>query len=329
MSSPSLFTVRRLLLSKQMFFQALRLRMDGSDISRMMACHHLDMAIELSLKTILTYLNPTSKVHNKLFPDLWKEADQACQTLKKSKLPYETDIKRVHDSRNKVQHDGSIPSTMDLIHFETSVKDFLDKLFTDVFSKNLEEIFLSDVIQDLQIKEFMKEAEYFLSTDEFDLSIEKVSIAFEYGKTTKLKEIQDQRGYSHILRSLYFLSSSDLYHRGSTSTIGMFTKINEIDSIGRDLEEVKKWIHKIVEEIEEMRKNMSTEFNLLKSINDILMLGLNYLEYNKFKNMSYSISTIGQDGNYNKFRDKDIISTKDDAHFCLNFVFNALLLWRS
>ncbi len=325
-TSITLFTARRLLVIKEMYNQAILCRIDGSDTSRMIACHHLDMAVELFLKTILTYLDPLVKIKFIQFPDLWKNTNQICQNKMTYILPYESDMITLHGSRNQVQHQGSVPSSSDLLQFEICVKKFLDEVLLAIFSKKLDDIFFADVIHNIQIKNFLKDAELLLIRNNFNQSVEKVSVAFELGKHYKMKEIKKRHGYAPSLSSHMSPLIPDFNNIGSS--FGSFGGTREVEFLGRDLTEIKRGLNDLVRDMSEMRRTISNELELLRSINDILMLGLNYLDYNKFKKMSYNVFNIESHPDSWTSRDKSISNTKDDALFCLNFVFMALQLWR-
>jgi len=310
-----------------MFMQASLLRTDGTDIASMMACHHLDMCMELSLKTTLTYLDPTSKIKGVNFSQLWYKTNEIYQLEFSNNLPYRNEINNLRNLRNSVQHEGIIPSVSDLTQYETRVKSFLDEVLQQVFSLNLEGIYLSELIDDTKIKQIMEEAESSFYNNEYDLSVEKLSIVFELGKKQKLREIKN-RHYSGMWSNLlldYNINNVDM-NFGFRGGIG--SGIRELDDIGRDLEKVRKLIDNLVNYLMKMGRQISDELDLFKSINDVLMLGLNYLEYSQFKKVSYTVQyTANQE--YYTYRDKNIMNTKEEAQFCLNFVFNALLLWRS
>ena len=68
MSSINIMELRRLVLIKKLFNKATTYLTEDTDLSRMLACHHLDMVIEYSLKLIASNIKPDFEVNPRSNP---------------------------------------------------------------------------------------------------------------------------------------------------------------------------------------------------------------------------------------------------------------------
>jgi len=185
----------------------------------------MDLSIETTLKTVATELN-AQITPNTTFPDLWKKVDQAYAIRYQKSLPLKGEIDKIHHARNSVQHQGLIPSPTDLNQFLGYATRFLDDVFLTFSGLKLNELFLSSIIDNVDICKMMEVAERDVSTDPRSSMVASVK-SFEWAKTLSLRNI----GFFD-------------------PTLGAF---DSHDGIGRALQEpVRKIVHSMVERIMEL-----------------------------------------------------------------------------
>jgi len=124
----------------------------------------MDLAIEITLKTVATELN-VRLPHDVKFPDLWTLVETAYKRKYGKRLPLKSEISTVHDRRNAVQHRGSVPSDTDLKQYMEFAFKFLDEVFLTVAGLRLDQVFLSSIIDNVDLREMMEVAEGSLSSN--------------------------------------------------------------------------------------------------------------------------------------------------------------------
>jgi hypothetical protein len=151
----------RLALAKLFYMNAVD---SGTIVDRVVSIHNMDLSIEMTLKTVASELSVTLP-HNTNFPTLWKKVETSYYTKYHKNLPLKSDISALHDKRNSVQHYGSIPSDTDLKQFKPCAFQFLDEVFMSLTGMHLHEIFLSSLIDNVEIKQTMELAERNVASD--------------------------------------------------------------------------------------------------------------------------------------------------------------------
>jgi hypothetical protein len=156
-------SVLRFALAKYLYVSAhenIKAPMTG----RMVATHNLDFAIEMTLKTIATEVNETVRYGIK-FDELWGQVDSAYSLKYNKPLPLKTEIEKIHFARNRVQHEGSVPSDDDLEQYFEHVTNFLEEVLLTVTGRGLNQTYLSSIINNTDLKRTMELAEKNLSSD--------------------------------------------------------------------------------------------------------------------------------------------------------------------
>ena len=173
-----LVTRNKLILVKQLYQRALiQSQFTHRFVDRMLSVVGFDLANETVLKAIAVALNQTIKLKHS-FPDVIKQVNDELGKNSKT-LPDVIKIQKVHDLRNATQHHARYPTEIEVSDSRTYTRDFLEKVFFDVWGESFESISLVDAIKDEDAKNYLKEAEEHLEKSEIQELIIKSKAAFE------------------------------------------------------------------------------------------------------------------------------------------------------
>jgi len=154
-------SVFRLALAKLLYLNAVE---TGTIVERVVSVHNLDLAIEIALKTVATELN-VNLPNSVNFPTLWKLVEKQYYPKYHKALPSKSDIFTIHDKRNSVQHHGSVPSDTDLKQFKSYAFGFLNEIFVTMTGLHFDHIFLSSLVDNVELRQTMELAERDISSD--------------------------------------------------------------------------------------------------------------------------------------------------------------------
>lgn len=155
--------IRRLVLAKKLYLHGCSHASNKDEISRMLAIHNFDNAVEMILKCIAIKKSVSSNQKYFYFEELLNKIKD---------LPFKEQIRNLHSLRNGIQHGGDIPDPDSVIKYKGYVEDFFRKIAEDEFNVPYNELYLSELIQNKILKEKMKKAEEQLGKDEFRKCIE-------------------------------------------------------------------------------------------------------------------------------------------------------------
>lgn len=151
----------RLGLAKLLYMNAVD---SGTIVERVVSVHNLDLAIEMTLKTVASELSVHLPPYVN-FPTLWKSVEAKYHMKYHKMLPLKSDIFTIHDKRNSVQHYGSVPSDTDLKQFKPYAFQFLDEVFQSLTGLRFHQVFLSSLIDNIELRQMMELAEKDVSSD--------------------------------------------------------------------------------------------------------------------------------------------------------------------
>lgn len=154
---------RRLVLAKSLYLHGCTHGSRKDNVSRMLAIHHFDNAVEIVLRCVVTKQDIRSKKKYLYFEDLLDEIDD---------LPLKEQMRGLHRARNGVQHQGVIPSTESVIEYKGYTEGFFREVCRDKFHIPYEELYLSELIANDSLKKKVREAEEAFEMEEFTLCIE-------------------------------------------------------------------------------------------------------------------------------------------------------------
>jgi len=161
--------IRRLVLAKGVYLHGCKHAMNKDDISRLLAIHHFDFAVEIILKCTATRYDVLDSARQEFkFKDLWNEI-----TNKGAKLPLKKQIFDLHDVRNLAQHSGVVIPYEEVMKFKGYVEDFLRTVVKSEFGIKFGELSLAELVENEQLKNKIKEAEHALLRGNYEECISK------------------------------------------------------------------------------------------------------------------------------------------------------------
>lgn len=141
--------IRRLVLAKMLYLHG-RTHASGKDsVSRMLAIHHVDNAVEMVLRCVATRRGTTPRKKQLYFEQLLQSRD----------LPLKEQMRGLHRLRNAVQHQADVPSVESVIKYTSYAEDFFREVCRDIFSVPYEELFLSELIENENLRKQVLKAE--------------------------------------------------------------------------------------------------------------------------------------------------------------------------
>lgn len=174
----------RFALAKLLYMNAIN---TGTIVRRVVSIHNIDMAIETTLKTVATELGVNVSWEAR-FPELWKTVNSPYTVRFRKSLPLASEIRRIHEGRNAVQHQGSIPSETDLKQHLEYARQFLHEVFLTVAGLDLNQIFLSSIIENADVRQMMEMAEKNVSSNP-KASMEASMKSFMYAKILAQRQL--------------------------------------------------------------------------------------------------------------------------------------------
>lgn len=148
--------IRRLVLAKKLYLHGCSHVSAKDKVSRMLAIHHFDNAVEIVLKCVATKKGFSPKGKYFVFEELLVE-----------NLPLKEQIRGLHKIRNIVQHQGDIPSMESTIKYKGYVEDFFNEVCSRIFSVPYEKLYLSELIENEKLRELVLEAEVAFEKGEY------------------------------------------------------------------------------------------------------------------------------------------------------------------
>lgn len=155
--------IRKLVLAKSLYLHGCNHASRTDSVSRMLAIHHFDNAIEMVLKGVATKQGIEPKKQYFYFDELLNRINE---------LPLKEQMRNLHKVRNIVQHQGDIPSVESIIKYKSYAEDFFKQIFGEIFNVSYAELYLSALIEDESLREQMLRAEEALGAENFKLCIE-------------------------------------------------------------------------------------------------------------------------------------------------------------
>ncbi|MBK5190071.1 MAG: hypothetical protein JJE19_01025 [Methanosarcinales archaeon] len=160
---------KRLIISKRLYTHGELHGLSSSSMDRMLAIHHFDNSVEITLKNIL--LKYGIKTENELkinFDTLWASVNNYGPfRTQNQKLPYESEMKGLRTVRNRIQHHADVPSSEDVDKYRIATRAFLESVFDEYFEGvNFPEISSLDWIEGEWIRKRLTMAYECISREE-------------------------------------------------------------------------------------------------------------------------------------------------------------------
>lgn len=319
-------TLKRLLYIKKIILSAEESNEDNTEITRVFSLLFADNAIEMLLKTIATDNGVALNYRKDLdFKDIWNEINNKIS----SPLPLKTEIFNLHEERNLVQHQGSVPSKQNIDRHLSYGRRFLEQSISQVYSKNFDEIYISDLIEIKQFKDKLKEIENLIEHSSFNDVPKKASELFSLMlATSEIKHFSlPHRWTKHTFGSpnFQYRPSSFSYSFPQYRQIqDAFRKQNEeltkqSEDLGKCYEALKE-IHKVLDALENFASDTIEQFKAQSIIHD-------YAKFSKFKILIPKTITIYNNGQLTFETDDNPKQSysKEEAIFIFNFVLDVAL----
>lgn len=154
--------MKRLVLAKKLYLHGCSHASNRDEVSRMLAIHHFDIAVDMILDCIITKHKISLKEGRSTF---WSKWDTI--TRKIGGLTLRAQMERLHGLRNMIQHNGEIPQWKSVIECEGYVRDFFSDVSQRLFGIDYEEIYLSQLVSDRELRMKVLEAEKALKSNDF------------------------------------------------------------------------------------------------------------------------------------------------------------------
>ncbi len=156
--------IRRLALAKMIYLHGCSHSSNKDNVSRMLAIHHFDNAIEIALRCAITKLGikPKQKKKQLYIEELIEEINS---------LPLKEQVIGLHRVRNAVQHQGDIPSLESVIKYKGYTQEFFIAICRGIFNVVYEKLFLSSLIENNNLRKKLLEAEEAFGREEYKLCI--------------------------------------------------------------------------------------------------------------------------------------------------------------
>lgn len=168
---------------------------------RMKAVLQLDHSTELLLLTLLPLTGERPRREDNL-PTLLQRLTEAKQAL----ASHRGAIERIRRLRDRVQHDGLIPSPEDARTAAVETESFARAAVREILQCELEELTLVSLVEDPQAVEHLLRAEDLMRGSDYEGTCKEAAVAFALGRRNILSEafpVVRARGGGEIVRRLF------------------------------------------------------------------------------------------------------------------------------
>ena len=155
--------IRRLVLAKMLYLHGCTHTCCKDTVSRMLAVHHFDNAVEMILRCAETNRDTDSGKKQLYFEDLLHRMGD---------VPLKEQMQGLHRLRNAVQHHGDVPSMESVIKYKGYTEDFFRDVCGKIFSVPYEELFPSQLIENEKLRQQLLKAEEAFGKEEYKTCIE-------------------------------------------------------------------------------------------------------------------------------------------------------------
>ncbi len=155
--------LKRLVLAKMLYRHGCTCASRKDTVSRMVAIHHFDNAVEMILRCAATKRGTKSPKKQPHFEDFLNEIGD---------IALKEQMVGLHRVRNAVQHQGDVPSMESVIKYRGYAEDFFREICKRIFSVPYEELFLSGLIENENLRERLLKAEEAFGREEYQGCIE-------------------------------------------------------------------------------------------------------------------------------------------------------------
>lgn len=174
-----LITRKKLILVKQLYQQAvIQAGAQYSYVSRIMSLIGFDLAAETVLKAVVAALEPIKPPADG-FQAVIQQVDNLLAKAGLNPIPDKANVQHIHALRNDAQHKAKYPNETDVSDCRTYVRDFLQKIISDVWGLSFEALSLVDAVQHEEVKEYLIDAEAALKDGDYREALIQAETGFK------------------------------------------------------------------------------------------------------------------------------------------------------
>lgn len=292
--------IKRLTYAKQIYLHGYEHGKNPGYLNKSFAIISLDGAIEHFLWTIIAEFNAISKLPKRSqFHDILATADSAVGNI----LSLKAEVQKIHSIRNAAQHQGTVPSDRDIESSIVYTEDFLSQACQACFKVKFDEIYLSDLILDPELRNSLRKVENYLAKKDYENAQKGAALTFDMIKN-KYKQFYKDYGFQR----------------------GPFFKLDFIFSIFDWGDSSPKTKSKR-QTLEKILDSLLNEIDRINDRIDVVSLGANVQDYLFFrKNTPRAIlSTRG----YRFVSPEQIEYDEKKSIRIFNFLYNMIIQWES
>ena len=274
---------RRLPLVRQLHVHAVHLATGPTTLlRRITSVITFDLAVENALRVTISALDPSFKIDTDVpHPKLVQHASDLVQKAVASSLPAKSGIGYLHHTRNDAQHNGRYPSSDEIAECRAHASSFLTELCTLVWDLDFNAISLTALLNDVDVKALLDEAESALRTDDFAQAVTKAAAALSWL-------------VSQAIQALFPRSKTRLW-KGIGPVhwnIGLATPpkpridqetAKELARIDKDIVDKTRALEN---EVKGLREQVKDEFDAFEEPLLCSLLGINYSDYVRFRQIA-------------------------------------------
>lgn len=290
--------MRHLSYAKSLYVHALQHSFSDSVSDRAISVVNFDGAVEMFLYALMEHVGaevPDNANFYRLIEAVKKKiAEMNIQTA----LLQETSVKNMHRARNDTQHHGIVPSVEDIERYKTTTYNVLSSLSINLLKKTFEEISLSELIQDDDVKVLYKNAEDAYFSSNYEKALVCIASAFE-----RAKSIEQGRLWGSGMLIKYLANNGD----------DRYAKL--LDTVIEELEILKLRLD--YKKYQKYRETFCFELVPFTTIQSRAAETI----FNEVKaQIANAIST---------WQNKNSSELKNATTFCLGFALDSILAWES
>lgn len=161
----------QLMVSKRMYLQGVEHACSNNKLLAGIAISLFQDSIELAL---LAAINK-----NDIDPARHAGFDKYIEYLEKKdiEIPFKQQIRQINNTRIQFKHYGVCPDPSEALRFEEAARAFLNRFLLQCFDLNIEQVLLSALIEDDEIRTVLSQAEDSLNTKDISACLECLSAA--------------------------------------------------------------------------------------------------------------------------------------------------------
>ncbi|GIU97422.1 MAG: hypothetical protein KatS3mg013_1225 [Actinomycetota bacterium] len=298
----------RLHLVRELLQSAAERAAEGLPTDRMQVVLQLDHSTELLLVTLLPLAGKHPRRQDNL-PVLLGQLIEAEPSL----ASHRPAIERIRRLRDRVQHDGLIPSSEDARTAALETESFARAAVRAILGRELEELTLVSLVKDEEIAERLRRAEEFLKSAHHRAAIEEAAVAFELGSRKILAEaIPLTRALSGRETAGRFLREIGEAARRAASTSRRNPELAEFARrFADELRDREFWLRDLLEPLG--RPLLLAE------------LGIPLRDFRRFDEIAPEVVlTVGDDAR--TYAPEEWTPSREEAAYALDFATRALLV---